>query len=48
LGNDEAAELEELERQFKTDEILFFRSLAEKQMPLEVGFLNKTSISITE
>jgi hypothetical protein len=47
LGNDEAAELEELERQFEMDEILFFRSLAE-QMPLEVGFLNKSSSPITE
>jgi hypothetical protein len=48
LGNDEATELEELERQFEMDEILFFRSLAEKQMPLEVGFLNKSSSPITE
>jgi hypothetical protein len=33
----ESAELEELEKQFEMDEILFFRSLAEKKMPLEVS-----------
>lgn len=37
-------ELEEIERQFEMDEILFFRSLAERKMPLEVSVLHSTEI----
>ncbi|KAG0604647.1 hypothetical protein M758_10G186100 [Ceratodon purpureus] len=39
-GEEESAELEEIERQFEMDEILFFRSLAERKMPLEDIFGN--------
>uniref|UniRef100_A0A7I4B673 Uncharacterized protein n=1 Tax=Physcomitrium patens TaxID=3218 RepID=A0A7I4B673_PHYPA len=39
-GEVESAELEEIEMQFEMDEILFFRSLAERKMPFEDIFGN--------